>query len=61
VLTTKADVSEQTVYNYFPTREQLVLDEDEAFEARLVAMIRDRPKGTSFVDAVRTEALCFLD
>jgi AcrR family transcriptional regulator len=56
-----ADVSEQTVYNYFPTKEQLVLDEDAAFEARLVAMIRDRPGGTSFVDAVRAEALCFLD
>jgi AcrR family transcriptional regulator len=56
-----ADVSEQTVYNYFPAKEQLVLDEDEAFEARFVAMIRDRPKGASFIDAVRTEARCFLD
>jgi AcrR family transcriptional regulator len=56
-----ADVSEQTVYNYFPTKEQLVLDEDAAFEARLVAMVRDRRPGTSLVDAVRSEAHKYLD
>ena len=66
-----ADVSEQTVYNYFPTKqtvynyfptkEQLVLDEDAAFEARLVAMVRDRRPGSSLVDAVRSEAHKYLD
>jgi AcrR family transcriptional regulator len=55
-----ANVSEQTVYNYFPTKESLVLDENEAFEARFVAMIRDRPKGTSLIEAVRAEAQLFL-
>jgi AcrR family transcriptional regulator len=56
-----ADVSEQTVYNFFPSKELLVLDEDAAFEARLVAMIRDRPAGSSLVDAIRAEVHAFLD
>jgi AcrR family transcriptional regulator len=56
-----ADVSEQTIYNYFKTKESLVFDEDEAIEARLVAMVRDRPKTSSLIDAVRAEALAFLD
>ena len=56
-----ADVSEQTVYNHFPTKERLVFDDDDALEARLVAMIRDRAPRTSLVDAVRGEAHAFLD
>jgi AcrR family transcriptional regulator len=56
-----ADVSEQTVYNFFPSKEQLVLDEDGAFQARLVAMIRQRPTGTSLADAVRAGVHAFLD
>lgn len=56
-----ADVSEQTVYNYFKTKESLVFDEDEAFEARFVAMVRDRPKTQSLIDAVRMEARAFLN
>src|SRR5215475_4276049 len=55
-----ADVSEQTVYNFFPSKEQLVLDEDAAFEARLVGMIRGRPAGTKVADAVRSGAHAFL-
>jgi AcrR family transcriptional regulator len=56
-----ADVSEQTVYNFFPSKEQLVLDEDAAFQARLVAMVRDRPAGTPLADAVRAGAHGLLD
>jgi AcrR family transcriptional regulator len=56
-----SDVSEQTVYNYFKTKESLVFDEDEAFEARFVAMVRDRPKTQSLIDAVRAEARAFLN
>jgi AcrR family transcriptional regulator len=56
-----ADVSEQTVYNYFKTKESLVFDEDEAFEARFVAMVRDRPKTQALIDAVRAEARAFLN
>ena len=40
-----AEVSEQTVYNFFPSKELLVLDEDAAFEVLLVGMIRERPAG----------------
>jgi AcrR family transcriptional regulator len=56
-----ADVSEQTVYNYFPNKEQLVFDEDAAFEARLVSMVRDRAPGKSLSESVRREAHAFLD
>jgi AcrR family transcriptional regulator len=55
-----ADVSEQTVYNFFPSKEQLVIDEDVAFEARLVSMIRGRPAGTRIAEAVRAGAHAFL-
>jgi AcrR family transcriptional regulator len=56
-----ADVSEQTVYNFFPSKEQLVLDEDAAFQAMLVRMVRNRPAGTPLADAVRVGAHAFLD
>ncbi len=55
-----AEVSEQTVYNYFATKEALVLDEDEAYTAHFAAMVRDRPAGMSVIEAVRQEALGFL-
>jgi AcrR family transcriptional regulator len=55
-----AEVSEQTVYNYFATKEALVLDEDEAYTAHSAAMVRDRPAGMSVIEAVRQEALGFL-
>jgi AcrR family transcriptional regulator len=55
-----AEVSEQTVYNFFPSKELLVLDEDAAFEALLVGMIRERPARTKIADAVRARAHAFL-
>jgi AcrR family transcriptional regulator len=55
-----AEVSEQTVYNYFSTKEALVLDEDEAYTAYFAAVVRDRPAGISAVEAIRREALEFL-
>lgn len=55
-----AEVAEQTVYNYFSTKEALVLDEDDAYTAHFVAMVRDRPAGMSIIEAVRQEALEFL-
>lgn len=48
-----ADVSEQTVFNYFPAKEDLVFDEDDAMRDRLVEAIRDRPPGTSLVEGFR--------
>jgi AcrR family transcriptional regulator len=56
-----ADVSEQTVYNYFPAKENLVLDQDEALRDRLAGLVRDRPPGVSPAAAIRAEALAFVD
>jgi AcrR family transcriptional regulator len=48
-----ADVSEKTVFNYFPTKEDLVFDEVPAREARFVETIRSRTGGESIVAALR--------
>jgi AcrR family transcriptional regulator len=40
-----ADVAEQTVYNYFPTKEDLVYWRLESFEEGLLQAIRERPPG----------------
>jgi len=42
-----AEVSEATVFNYFPTKEDLVFQGMEAFEAELLQAVRDRPAGES--------------
>ena len=46
-----ADVSEATVFNYFPTKEDLVYIGLEAFEAELLRAVRDRPSGEAVLDA----------
>jgi AcrR family transcriptional regulator len=46
-----AEVSEATVFNYFPTKEDLVFQGMEAFEAELLAAVRDRPAGEPIVAA----------
>jgi AcrR family transcriptional regulator len=56
-----AEVSEQTVYNHFPTKEHLVLDRDEELRDRLVDHIRSRPAGTSPASAIRADALAWVD
>lgn len=56
-----AEVSEQTVYNYFATKEALVLDEAEVFAARFRAMVRQRAEGTPLLEAVRDEAIGFIN
>src|ERR671930_209655 len=40
-----ADVSEGTVFNYFPTKEDLFYPQMEEFEEMLVEAVRDRPTG----------------
>jgi AcrR family transcriptional regulator len=42
-----AEVSEKTVYNYFPTKEDLFFDEVPAREAALVEAVRNRRPGES--------------
>jgi AcrR family transcriptional regulator len=46
------DVSEKTVFNYFPTKESLLFDREDD-QARLIAeALRDRGDGVSLVDAI---------
>ena len=56
-----ADVSEQTVYNHFPTKEHLVFDRAAEFEADLRARLQQRLNGTPIVDAIRDDLLELLD
>jgi AcrR family transcriptional regulator len=56
-----ADVSEKTVFNYFPAKEDLVFPDGEARWAALLDAIRDRPAGTSLIDVFRDETHTFLD
>src|SRR6476619_3837144 len=48
-----ARVSEKTVFNYFPTKEDLFFDELPERQAALVAAIRDRAPGESIVASLR--------
>jgi AcrR family transcriptional regulator len=52
-----ADVSTATVFNYFPTKEDLIYDGMESFHAALLAALRDRPEGTTVVAAFRDYVL----
>jgi len=46
-------VSDKTVFNYFPTKEDLFFDEVDEREAALLAAIRDRKPGESIAAALR--------
>jgi len=48
-----ADVSEQTVFNYFPSKDDLVFDQDDELQAQLVALVRELPAGASLTAAMR--------
>src|SRR4051794_3156418 len=47
----EAEVAQATVFNYFPTKEDLFYSRLEAFEERLLAAIRERRPGQSVLDA----------
>jgi AcrR family transcriptional regulator len=49
----EAEVSEQTVYNYFQTKEQLVTDRDQQVQDELGRLIRTRRPGTTPAAAIR--------
>jgi len=49
----EAEVAEQTLYNYFPTKEQLVTDREQQIQEQLSELIRSRPAGTSPAAAIR--------
>src|SRR5213078_4246611 len=56
-----ADVSEVTVFNYFPTKEDLFYGGMEFFEEELIESVRSRPKGDSAVKAFRRRLLVGAD
>jgi AcrR family transcriptional regulator len=47
----EAEVSEQTVFNYFPSKEDLVYSGLETFEEQLLSAIRGRPPGQTVIAA----------
>lgn len=56
-----ADVSEKTVFNYFPAKEDLVLHGGEERRAALIEAIRTRPEGMSIVEPFRAATMEFVD
>jgi AcrR family transcriptional regulator len=57
----EAEVAEQTVYNYFQTKEQLVTDRDQQISDRMVDLIKTRAPGVSAAAAVRDFVLASVD
>ena len=57
----EAEVAEQTVYNYFPTKEQLVTDREQQIQDRLCELIRSRPPGLTPAAAIRGFVLGSVD
>jgi AcrR family transcriptional regulator len=49
----EAEVAEQTVYNYFRTKEQLVTDREQQIQDRLCDLIRSRPPAITPAAAIR--------
>lgn len=56
-----ADVAVSTVFNYFPTKEALVFDEDVDRETGLVEALRCRTPGTSVIEALHHYLRSVLD
>ncbi len=56
-----ADLSDQTVYNYFPAKQDLVLDRTEQFIELYRSAVEDRPEGQSPADALRPLVAADID
>ena len=56
-----AEVAEQTVYNYFPAKEQLVTDREQQVQHRLSDLIRSRPPAVTPAAAIRGFVLQSVD
>lgn len=50
------EISDQTVYNYFPSKQDLVLDRAEEIRKRYRQLVVNRPSGTSPATALHTVA-----
>ena len=48
-----AEVSDQTVYNYFPAKQDLVLDRSDELRELYARTVRERPSGVSPAQALR--------
>lgn len=48
----RANISLKTLYNYFPTKEAMVLDDTDELITGLATALRERPSGTSITNAV---------
>ena len=49
----ESEVAEQTVYNYFPTKDKLVTDREQQIQDRLCDLIRCRPPAVTPAAAIR--------
>lgn len=56
-----ADVSEKTVFNYFPAKEDLVFAGGAERRAALLEAVRERPPGASVVEPFRSTTMAFVD
>src|SRR5579864_833929 len=56
-----ADVSEVTVFNYFPTKEDLFYGGMQFFEEELLEAVRRRPRGETAARALRRRLLESVD
>jgi len=56
-----ADVSEKTVFNYFPAKEDLVFGRGQARRQQLIHDIRTRAPGTSLVEPFRRQTEELID
>jgi AcrR family transcriptional regulator len=57
----RAEVSVPTLFNYFPTKESLVFDEDSEMENELVNTVLNRKKTQSILDALLEAGLKNID
>lgn len=57
----RAKVSVPTLFNYFPTKEALVFDEDSETETKLVETVLKRKKGQTVLDALLKSGLSELE
>jgi AcrR family transcriptional regulator len=55
-----AEVSKKTVFNYFPTKEDLVFHRSVEREVMMVALVRERAPGVSLAEAFRDQTLATL-
>jgi AcrR family transcriptional regulator len=56
-----ADVSTATLFKHFPSKEALLFDRDADRESALVAAVRERPQGTSILDALQAFLITRLE